>query len=197
MLANYQIKRSESNNFGNLNNDYSRFSDNNLINLNLKNQQQMQNYDYNSNHRNNSFVNYHNNNVNNLDQQQNEDAKENYFERDNVQQINFQQQLNNDRISGNFDKNNNNNNNNFNLRIKTINSTNRSSDFANDKSVLFSPHFNQVNNQNIISGLKQFQQMQNCNNNLKPYSNQNMDAIESNYAMNFEKDPPSIKGTFF
>ncbi len=193
MLANYQIKRSESNNFGNLNNDYSRFSDNNVINLNLKNLQQMQNYEYNSNHRNNSFINYNNNinNSNNFEQQQNEYASENNFESDNNQKIIYQQHLCNEQNSRNF--NNFNNNKNFNLRINTNNSTNRSSDFAYDKSVLFSPHFNQVNNQNIISGLKQFQHNPVYNSD----SCKNINANEFNNVKSSERDTPNRKGTFY
>lgn len=187
MLANYQIKRSDSNNFGNLNNDYSRFSDNNMINMNQKNQQ-MQNNEYNSNHRNNNNSVLYNNNT---FEAQNEYGGNDY---NNIYNENYQQQTNDNRNSGNANFNNNNNRN-FNLRINTINSTNRSSDFTNDKSVLVSPHFNQLNNQNIMSGLVQYQQ--NSNNNINSNAIGNVSQIEGVYSKLSDRETPYRKGNFF
>jgi hypothetical protein len=175
MLANYQIKRNESNNFGNLNIDYSRFSDNNIININQKNQQH-QVYEHKSNNRNN-LIPYHN-----TFEQLNENHD--YYNDQNFQ--NYNQQSNNYRNIPNI-------NTNVNLRINTINSTNRSSDFANDKSVLFSPHFNQVNNKNIMSGLAQFQQNPNYHHN----ENANAHLNEFNYSRDSEIEMPNRKSEIF
>jgi len=182
MLANYQVKRSESNNFGNFNNDYSRFSDNNIINVNQKNQHQ-QIYEFNSNNRNNSGSH----NQNNTYVQQNEHKRENPIDDYNNNQFYKQQPSINNPNSGNTKNNNNNKNN---LRINNINCTDRSFEFANDKSVLFSPHFNQVNNHKIAAGTAQYQQNPNTNLN----SNANAHLNEGINAKNTERETPNRKG---
>ncbi len=129
MLANYQIKRSESN-FGNLNNDYSRFSDNNIININNKNQNINENYNPNNKEYKNQIRNI-----------------------SNIPSMN-------------------------NLIINPINTTNRSSDFNNDKSVLISPHFSQINQQNMISNIVNYKQNNDFKKNNFNYKQMNFEEFE-------------------
>lgn len=147
---NYQIKRSESNNFGNLNNDYSRFSDNRNISVQFNNNANQLNNENNFNY----HYNYNNNNLQN----------QNLHMKNNPQS----------------------NNQNINLRINTINSTNRSYDIANEKSVLISPHFNQMNTLDVFSNQYNHQQ----------FINNNSTAMKQNQNINFEKENPSRRGMY-